>query len=53
MSNRGTSNSPNTRNPKRPASSPSRLDQFADDLFDKEKTSKDEAIFSKKESKSK
>lgn len=34
MSDRGTSNAPNTRNPERPASHPSRLDQFADDLFD-------------------
>lgn len=33
MSDRGTSNSPNTRNPQRPASNPSRLDQFADDMF--------------------
>lgn len=34
MSDRGTSNSPNTRNPDRPPGKPSRLDQFADDLFD-------------------
>lgn len=34
MSDRGTSNSPNTRNPERPASKPSRLDQFADDMFE-------------------
>ncbi|MFZ5641603.1 MAG: hypothetical protein ACOY4Q_13075 [Bacillota bacterium] len=34
MSDRGTNNSPNTRNPGRPAGKPSRLDQFADDLFD-------------------
>lgn len=34
MSDRGTSNSPNTRNPERPPGKPSRLDQFADDLFD-------------------
>lgn len=34
MSDRGTSNSPNTRNPQRPASHPSRLDQFADDVFE-------------------
>lgn len=33
MSGRGTSNSPNTRHPDRPASNPSRLDQFADDAF--------------------
>ncbi len=31
MSGRGTSNSPNTRYPDRPASKPARLDQFADD----------------------
>ncbi len=34
MSDRGMNNSPNTRNPNRPASKPSRLDQFADDMFD-------------------
>ncbi len=34
MSDRGTSNAPNTRNPERPPGKPSRLDQFADDLFD-------------------
>lgn len=34
MSDRGTNNAPNTRNPERPASNPSRLDQFADDMFD-------------------
>lgn len=34
MSDRGTSNSPNTRNPGRPPSNPARLDQFADDSFD-------------------
>jgi len=34
MSDRGTSDSPNTRNPDRPPSNPSRLDQFADDMFD-------------------
>ncbi len=34
VSDRGTSNSPNTRNPERPPGKPSRLDQFADDLFD-------------------
>ena len=36
---RGTSNAPNTRNPDRPASNPSRLDQFADDMFDDKLTS--------------
>lgn len=34
MSDRGTSNSPNTRNPERPPGKPSRLDQFADDIFE-------------------
>ena len=34
MSNRGTQDSPNTRNPERPARKPSRLDQFADDVFE-------------------
>ena len=53
MSGRGTSNSPNTRNPLRPASNPSRLDQFADDMFDNKKTQKNQSQFSKKESKSK
>ncbi len=38
MSKRKTSNSPNTRNPQRPAGKPSRLDQFADDLFDDDRT---------------
>jgi len=38
MSDRGTSNSPNTRNPNRPASKPSRLDQFADNMFGEDKT---------------
>lgn len=32
MSDRGTSNAPNTRTPDRPPSKPGRLDQFADDL---------------------
>ncbi|MFC4766552.1 hypothetical protein [Effusibacillus consociatus] len=32
MSDRGTNNAPNTRNPDRPPSKPGRLDQFADDL---------------------
>ncbi len=36
MADRGTSNSPNTRNPQRPASKPSRLEQYADDMFDLE-----------------
>lgn len=34
MSGRGTQNSPNTRHSDRPPGKPSRLDQFADDLFD-------------------
>jgi hypothetical protein len=48
MSRRGTSNSPNTRNPERPASKPGRLDQFADDMFGKEKDT-DEGVTSRKE----
>ncbi|MGI6776977.1 MAG: hypothetical protein ACOX7R_02795 [Acetivibrionales bacterium] len=32
----GTSNSPNTRNQKRPSRKPSRVEQFADDIFDDE-----------------
>ncbi|MFZ5985936.1 MAG: hypothetical protein ACOYWZ_02290 [Bacillota bacterium] len=48
MSDRGTSNSPNTRNPQRPASKPSRLDQFADDIFGDDKN-KDEGVTSRKE----
>lgn len=34
MADRGTNNSPDTRNPDRPAGKPSRLDQFADDVFE-------------------
>ena len=34
MPERGTNNSPNTRNPDQPPRKPSRLDQFADDLFE-------------------
>lgn len=48
MSDRGTNNSPNTRNPDRPASHPSRLDQFADDLFEKDK-GRGEGVTSRKE----
>ena len=52
MSDRGTSNSPNTRNPKRPASKPSRLDQFADDLFDGKARHNDKGdVVSRKEKK--
>lgn len=42
MSDRGTNNAPNTRNPERPASNPSRLDQFADDMFDDDLNSQGE-----------
>lgn len=48
MSGRGTDNSPNTRNPERPASKPARLDQFADDILNKDKD-KDEGVTSRKE----
>lgn len=48
MSDRGTSNSPNTRNPNRPASNPSRLDQFADDIFEAGKD-RSEGVTSRKE----
>lgn len=48
MSDRGTSNSPNTRHPERPAGKPSRLDQFADDLFEKDK-GQGEGVTSRKE----
>lgn len=34
MSDRGTQNSPNTRHPNRPASEPSKLDQFADNVYE-------------------
>lgn len=37
MSDRGTNNAPNTRHPDRPAGKPSRLDQFADDIFGDDK----------------
>jgi len=49
MSDRGTSDSPNTRNPERPPSNPSRLDQFADDLFGDDKTLNKSDVTSKKE----
>ncbi|MCX8130949.1 MAG: hypothetical protein N3I35_12735 [Clostridia bacterium] len=48
MSDRGTSNSPNTRNPQRPSSKPSRLDQYADNVFDVNKD-KSEGVTSRKE----
>ena len=48
MGGRGTDNSPNTRNPERPASKPSRLDQFADDLVEKDKGEK-KGVTSRKE----
>jgi hypothetical protein len=37
---RGNADTPNTRNPERPASKPSRLDQFADDIFNDDKNMK-------------
>ena len=36
MANRGTSNAPNTRNPERPHSHPSRLDQYGKGLDDEQ-----------------
>jgi hypothetical protein len=48
MSDRGTSNAPNTRHPERPSSKPSRLDQYADDMFDATKE-KGEGVTSRKE----
>jgi hypothetical protein len=48
MAGRGTSNSPNTRNPERPASNPSRLDQFADDVAGRDKAL-GEGVTSRKE----
>lgn len=56
MSDRGTNNAPNTRNPDRPPSKPGRLDQFADDLHGTanpklkgDVTSNDEAAMQRKE----
>jgi hypothetical protein len=49
MSDRGTSNGPNTRNPQRPASHPSRLDQFADDMFGDDNKAYGEGVTSRKE----
>lgn len=48
MSDRGTNNSPNTRNPKRPPRKPSRLDQFNDDIFEEDKDI-DTGVTSRKE----
>lgn len=48
MSDRGTNNSPNTRNPGRPAAKPSRLDQFADDMFGNDK-GQNEGVTSRRE----
>ena len=53
MSDRGTSNSPNTRNPGRPASHPSRLDQFADDIFDKSEKAKEKLDVTSRQEKKK
>lgn len=50
MGGRGTNNAPNTRNPNRPASNPSRSDQFADDIFEEGK-GKDSGVTSRKEKK--
>lgn len=49
MSDRGKSDAPNTRNPERPPRKPSRLDQFADDIFGDTKTEGD--VTSRKEKK--
>lgn len=50
MAGRGTSDSPNTRNPQRPARKPSRLDQFADDIFENNRD-KNMGVTSKNEKK--
>lgn len=47
MAGRGTSNAPNTRNPERPHSHPSRLDQYGEAL--KKDFSKDQGVVSNKE----
>ena len=49
LSDRGTNNSPNTRNPDRPAGNPARLDQFADDIFESKKDEQDNGVTSRKE----
>ncbi|SHK23221.1 hypothetical protein [Desulforamulus aeronauticus] len=52
MSGRGTSNSPNTRYPDRPASKPARLDQFAGDVSPRlVKLEEDMGVTSRKEKK--
>jgi len=48
MAGKKNKNSPNTRNPERPASQPSRLDQFADDLFE-HNNDEDNGVTSRKE----
>ncbi|MFZ5643501.1 MAG: hypothetical protein ACOY46_07915 [Bacillota bacterium] len=53
MSDRGTSNSPNTRNPERPASNPSRLDQFADDIFEESDRAKEKLDVTSRQEKKK
>jgi hypothetical protein len=49
MSDRGTSNSPDTRNPERPKSHPGRLDQFAEDMFGNDDKGFGEGVTSRKE----
>lgn len=52
MSDRGTQNAPNTRNPERPPRKPACLDQFADDLFNKDEEVADElGVTSRREAK--
>jgi hypothetical protein len=52
MAGRGTSNSPNTRNPERPHSKPSRLDQFGDMMFGNDDKAFGAGVTSRKEKKS-
>jgi hypothetical protein len=52
MSDRGTSNAPNTRNPERPHSKPSRLDQFGDMMFGNDDKAFGAGVTSRKEKKS-
>jgi hypothetical protein len=49
MANRGTSNSPDTRNPERQKSHPNRLDQFAEDMFSDHDKGYGESVTSRKE----
>lgn len=51
MPGRGNSDTPNTRNSERQASKPSRLDQFADDIFGDDNKAKGEGVTSRKEKK--